>query len=49
MVIGRTLRGKEKLELMDSVKQAFGRRDSSVELARKHAMDRRKWILVLKG
>ena len=39
----RRLRGRPKFGWMNSMKQALGRRDISVEVTREHAVNKREW------
>ena len=48
-VSGSRPRGRPKFGRMDGVKQALGRRDISVELARERAMDRHDWRMIANG
>ena len=48
-VSGSRPRGRPKFDWMDGVKQALGRRDISVELARERDMDRREWRMTVNG
>jgi hypothetical protein len=46
---GRRPRGRPKFGWMDGLKQALGRRDMNVEVARERAMNRREWRMVVNG
>ena len=48
-VSGRRPIGKPRFGWMDCVKQALGRRDTSVEEARVCALNRREWRMVVNG
>ena len=48
-VIGSRPRGRPKFDWMDGVKQALGRRNISLELARERVMDRREWRMIVNG
>ena len=48
-VIGSRPRGRPKFGWMDGVKQALGRRDISVELARERAVNRREGRMIVNG
>ena len=48
-VIGNRPRPRPKFGWMDGVKQALGRTDISMKLARERAVDRREWKMIVNG
>ena len=46
---GNWPRSRPKFGWMDGVKQALGRRDISVEIARERAVNRREWRMIVNG